>query len=129
MVLMRGHNICFHREIRKIIFELSSIPPLICSSDIISTNVMLILAPEYVAPELTRVNISWTQIVGSLSIRRKKRIRKIDKDASYKALRVAMVREKQLENEFFPGQGKVRVLWSVMEIGKGHQKPGKCQGI
>ena len=25
-VLMRGHKICFHREIRKIIFELSSIP-------------------------------------------------------------------------------------------------------
>ena len=24
---MRGHNICFHSEIRKIIFELSSIPP------------------------------------------------------------------------------------------------------
>ena len=24
-VLMRGHNICFHGEIRKIIFELSSI--------------------------------------------------------------------------------------------------------
>ena len=29
---MRGHNICFHREIRKIIFELSSIP-IICSSE------------------------------------------------------------------------------------------------
>ena len=31
---MRGHNICFHGEIRKIIFELSSIPPLIWSSNI-----------------------------------------------------------------------------------------------
>ena len=29
---MSGHNICFHREIRKIIFELSSLPPLIWSS-------------------------------------------------------------------------------------------------
>ena len=29
---MRGHNICFHPEIRKIIFELSSISPLIWSS-------------------------------------------------------------------------------------------------
>ena len=29
---MRGHNICFPLEIRKIIFELSSIPPLIWSS-------------------------------------------------------------------------------------------------
>ena len=29
---MWGHNICFHREIRKIIFELSSTPALICSS-------------------------------------------------------------------------------------------------
>ena len=31
-VLMWGNNICFHQEIRKIIFELSSIPPLIWSS-------------------------------------------------------------------------------------------------
>ena len=31
---MRGHNICFCLEIRKIIFELSSIPPLIWSSDL-----------------------------------------------------------------------------------------------
>ena len=31
-VLMRGHNICFCLEIRKIIFELSSLPPLIWSS-------------------------------------------------------------------------------------------------
>ena len=30
---MRGHNICFHSEIRKIIFELSSILPLIWSSE------------------------------------------------------------------------------------------------
>ena len=29
---MRGHNICFHCEIRKIIFKLSLIPPLIWSS-------------------------------------------------------------------------------------------------
>ena len=29
---MRGHNICFPSEIRKLIFELSSIPPLILSS-------------------------------------------------------------------------------------------------
>ena len=29
---MRGHNICFHLEIRKIIFELSLIPLLIWSS-------------------------------------------------------------------------------------------------
>ena len=29
---MRGHNVCFHREIRKIIFKLSSIPPPIWSS-------------------------------------------------------------------------------------------------
>ena len=29
---MRGHNICFCREIRKIIFELSLIPTLIWSS-------------------------------------------------------------------------------------------------
>ena len=29
---MRGHNICFHSEIRKIIFELSLIPLLIWSS-------------------------------------------------------------------------------------------------
>ena len=29
---MRGQNICFNGEIRKIIFELSSIPPLIWSS-------------------------------------------------------------------------------------------------
>ena len=29
---MRGHNICFHWEIRKIIFELSSMPPLVWSS-------------------------------------------------------------------------------------------------
>ena len=32
-VLMRDHNICFLWEIRKIIFELSSIPSLICSTD------------------------------------------------------------------------------------------------
>ena len=32
-VLMRGHNICFHSEIRKNIFELSSVPPVIRSSD------------------------------------------------------------------------------------------------
>ena len=32
MVLMRGHNICFHWEIRKNIFALSLIPPLIWSS-------------------------------------------------------------------------------------------------
>ena len=31
---MRGHNICFLRDIRKIIFELSSIPPLIWSSEL-----------------------------------------------------------------------------------------------
>ena len=30
---MRGHNICFHQEIRKIIFDLFSIPCLIWSSD------------------------------------------------------------------------------------------------
>ena len=30
---MRGHNICFYGEIRKIIFELSSVPPLIWSSE------------------------------------------------------------------------------------------------
>ena len=29
---MRGHNICFWQEIRNIIYELSSIPPLIWSS-------------------------------------------------------------------------------------------------
>ena len=29
---MSGHNICFHLEIRKIISELSSVLPLICSS-------------------------------------------------------------------------------------------------
>ena len=29
---MRAHNVCFDREIRRIIFELSSIPPLIRSS-------------------------------------------------------------------------------------------------
>ena len=31
-VLMRGHNICFHLNIRKIIFQLSSIPPHIWNS-------------------------------------------------------------------------------------------------
>ena len=31
---MSGHNICFRREIRKIIFELSKIPPLIWSSSL-----------------------------------------------------------------------------------------------
>ena len=31
-VLMRGHNICFPPEIRKIISDLSLLPPLICSS-------------------------------------------------------------------------------------------------
>ena len=29
---MRGHNICFCGEIRKIVFELSSLPPLIWNS-------------------------------------------------------------------------------------------------
>ena len=29
---MRGHNICFYSEIRKIIFELSSVPHLIWTS-------------------------------------------------------------------------------------------------
>ena len=33
-VLMRGHKICFHCDIRKINFELSSIPLLIWSSDL-----------------------------------------------------------------------------------------------
>ena len=31
---MRGHIICFHLEVRKIIFELSSIPPLIWNSGV-----------------------------------------------------------------------------------------------
>ena len=33
---MRGHNLCFCLEIRKITFELSSVPPLIWSSDVSS---------------------------------------------------------------------------------------------
>ena len=37
---MRGHNISLHREIWKIIQELSSIPPLICSSEDPITNVL-----------------------------------------------------------------------------------------
>ena len=32
---MRGHNICFHGEIRKIVFELSSVLPCIWSSVLI----------------------------------------------------------------------------------------------
>ena len=35
---MRGHNICFHCKIRKTIFKLSSLPPLIWSSDNISVS-------------------------------------------------------------------------------------------
>ena len=35
---MKGHNICFHRVIRKSAFKLSSIPPLIRSSDSFSGN-------------------------------------------------------------------------------------------
>ena len=31
---MRGHNVCFCQEIRKIFFELSSIPPFIWNSGI-----------------------------------------------------------------------------------------------
>ena len=38
---MRGHNICFHREIRKIVFQLSSIPPLIWSSGILKPLTLL----------------------------------------------------------------------------------------
>ena len=34
---MRGHNVGFHREIRKIILELSSVPPLIWSCGIFSS--------------------------------------------------------------------------------------------
>ena len=40
VVLMRGHNICFHLEMREIIFELSSIPPLIWNSVMFSIMLM-----------------------------------------------------------------------------------------
>ena len=36
---MRGHNICFHLEIRKIIFELSSILLLIWSLDYVIDDI------------------------------------------------------------------------------------------
>ena len=37
---MRGHNICFYWEIRKIIFELSLIPSLIWSFVLVQSNIV-----------------------------------------------------------------------------------------
>ena len=39
---MRGQNICFHGEIRKIIFEFPSIPPIIWSPDKLLKNMDVI---------------------------------------------------------------------------------------
>ena len=44
--------------------------------------------------------------------------------------RVAMVREKYLENEIFSRSGKSQgILWIIREIYKGLGKSGKSQGI
>ena len=45
---------------------------------------------------------------------------------SISVFRVAMVREKYLENEIFSSQG---ILWMVREYYKGLGKSGKGQGI
>ena len=41
--------------------------------------------------------------------------------------RVATVRAKYLENEIFPGQGKVGILWIAREISKGLGKSGNLK--
>ena len=55
-VLMRGHNICFYWNIRKIIFELSLIPPLILSSTRSSLKWAYIICAD-ISVKMSRVKI------------------------------------------------------------------------
>ena len=53
---MRGHSVCFRLEIRKIIFELSSIPPPIWSSAIGNLSFYL-SGPDEAHDELPNLNL------------------------------------------------------------------------
>ena len=61
---MRGHNVCFHREIKTIIFELCTILPLICNSD----DILIILCLKDKVDEVENT-LKWElQIKGVLTI-------------------------------------------------------------